>query len=183
MNRLIRYLKFTPNLGITFHQGDSSVFQLEAYTDSTFGGEDCDTAKSQTGNLILLGGGPVDWSSHLQSTIALSSAEAEQMAAFSASRSVVHFRQLLEELGQKQLGATVVWADNTAAISQSRNPIAHQRTRHVLICYHYLRELHNTGIVRLEYICTRDQVADILTKPLLPKDFNRLRPFIVSSTS
>jgi len=182
LHHLLRYCSHTPDLGIKYHQGTSTSLRLEAYSDSTYGGEDCDTAKSQTGNLIYFGGGLVDWSSHLQSVIALSSAEAEQMAAFSASRSVVHFRQLLEELGHKQLDTTTVWVDNTAAISQSRNPIAHQRTRHVLIRYHYLRELHNTGIVRLEYICTRDQVADILTKPLPPKDFARLAPFIVSTT-
>ena len=114
--------------------------------------------------------------------IALSSCKAEQVAAFNASRTCVHFRQLLDELGQTQLGATTVWADNTACIAQSKNPVKANATRHVLIQYNYLRDLSETGIVRLEYVCTKDQVADILTKPLLPKDFNRLSPFVVSPT-
>ena len=182
LNHVLRYLAGTPNLGIKYHQGNSSSLRLEAYTDSTFGSETNDKSKSQTGNVIYFGGGPIDWTSHLQPIIALSSCEAEQVAAFNASRTCVHFRQLLDELGQTQLGATTVWADNTACIAQSKNPVKANATRHVLIQYNYLRDLSETGIVRLEYVCTKDQVADILTKPLLPKDFNRLSPFIVSPT-
>jgi hypothetical protein len=183
LNHILRYLAGTPHLGIKYFQGNSTSLKLEAFTDSTYGGENSDKAKSQTGNIFYFGGGPIDWVSCLQPIIALSSCEAEQVAAFNASRSCVHFRQLLEELGHTQLNATTVWCDNTAAIAQSKNMVKASSTRHVLIQYHYLRDLTESGIVRLEYVCTLDQIADILTKPLTPKLFNDLVPFIVSPSN
>jgi len=182
LTHLLRYLAGTPELGIRYHFGNETTLTLETYADSTFGGEHEDKAKSQGGYTVHFGGGPIDWSSKLQSVIALSSAEAEQMSAFNTSRTIVHFRQLLGELGHADNQPTIIREDNTACIAQSKNPVDPTRTRHVLIQYHYLRELTAMGIVRLIYICTRDQVADILTKPLPPKDFLRLRPFIVSDT-
>ncbi len=182
LTHLLRYMAGSSTLRIRYHQGSKTTLSMEAYADSTFGGEHADKAKSQTGYLIFFGGGPIDWSSHLQSVIALSSAEAEQVSAFSTSRSIVHFRQFLEELGQKQLGPTSIREDNTACIAQSKNPVDPNRVRHVLIQYHYLRDLHEQGIVRLDYIATTDQVADVLTKPLLPQLFKSLIPFLVSPT-
>jgi hypothetical protein len=183
LNHCLRYLAGTPDYGITYHFNRSSTLTLEAYSDSTFGGEDIDNAKSQTGLVFFFGGGPIDWSSHLQKVIALSSAEAEFVAAFTAAKSIVYFRQLLEEFGQTTNGSTTIWCDNTSAIAQSKNPVKANATRHVRIRYHYLRDLSESNIVRLQYVKTIDQLADIFTKPLDPKTFLRLRDFIVQPTS
>ena len=182
LNHLIHYMDGTPHLGIRYHVSESQSLKLEAYADASYGGDDCDAAKSHTGFLIYFGGGIIDWSSHLQSTIALSSAESEQIAAFNTARSIVYYRQLLEEFGQIQTGATVIWEDNQACIAQSKNPVNHKRSKHTLVKYHYLRSLHDTNIIRLEYINTIDQVADLLTKPLAPKLFQNLVRFIVHPT-
>ena len=180
LNHLIHYLAGTPTLGIRYSFGENTALRLEAYADASYGGEDEAQAKSHHGYLIYFAGGIVDWSSTLQSTIALSSAESEHIAAFHASRSIFYYRQLLEELGHTQNQSTTLWEDNQACIAQSKNPVNHKRCKHILIKYHYLRQLTASNIVRLEYICTKSQIADALTKPLPPVDFLRLVPFLVS---
>ena len=164
----------TPHLGIKFHFGQSTSLKMEAYSDATFGGDDTVSAKSNTGYVVYFGGGPIDWACKLQPVIAQSSAESEQVAAFTTSRTVFYFRQLLDELNLSQEGPTIIHEDNTACISQSKNPVNHKRCKHILLKYHYLRDLTESGIVRLEYISTNDQIADLLTKPLAPKVFGHL---------
>ena len=179
LNHLIQYLAGTTELGLQFHFGESSSLKLEAYADSSYGGDDSDQAKSHHGYLIYFAGGLIDWNSTLQNTIALSSAEAEHIAAFHASRTVFYYRQLLEEFGHAQGEPTIVWEDNQACIAQSKNPVNHKRCKHILIKYHYLRHLTASNIVRLEYVVTKSQIADLLTKPVTPAIFQHLAPFIV----
>jgi hypothetical protein len=179
LNHLIGYLAKFPHLGIHYHSHDPSTLRLEAYTDAGHGGSDIDCARSQSGYIVYFGGGPIDWSSTLQSIIAQSSAEAEQVAAFNASRAIMYFRQLLEEFGHKQSQATILWEDNQACIAQSKNPVNHKRCKHILLKYHYLRDLTESGIVKLEYISTTDQIADIFTKAVPPRIFAQLVPFLV----
>ena len=93
--------------------------------------------------------------------------------------SIKTYRQLLEEFGHLQGEPTILWEDNQACIAQSKNPVNHKRCKHILIKYHYLRHLTESNIIRLEYIVTKNQTADILTKPLAPSDFQRLCPFLV----
>jgi hypothetical protein len=182
LNHLNRYLAGSAHKGLKYHFGQSTSLKMEAYSDASYGGEDVNSAKSTSGYVIYFGGGPIDWACKLQPVIALSSAEAEQVAAFTTSRTVFYFRQLLEELNTVQQSPTVIHEDNTACIAQSKNPVNHKRCKHILLKYHYLRDLTESGIVQLEYINTKAQIADLLTKPLAPKDFNRLLPFLVSST-
>ena len=179
---LIQYLATYPTLGLVYNFGESSTLRLEAYADASFGNEDVAGARSHHGYVIYFAGGIIDWSSNLQSTVALSTSEAEFIAAFHASRTVSYYRQLLEELGHAQGEPTIIWEDNTACIAQSKNPVNHKRCKHILIKFHYLRNMVESNIVQLQYVVTRDQIADILTKPLLPKDFSRLVPFLVQPT-
>jgi hypothetical protein len=166
-------------LGIQYSFTNSDSFRLEAFADSSFGSEPVLKSRSQTGYIVYLGGGPVDWSSTLQTVVALSSAEAEFIAAFSASRNISYFRELLSELTIVSDGATIIWEDNTACIAMSKNPINHKNNKHILRKYHYLRDLVDAGIIRLEYIVTADQVADLLTKPVPPRIFLKLVHFLV----
>ena len=180
LGHLIRYLAGTPTHGISYSFQTTTQLRLECYADSSYGGEHCAQAKSHHGYLIYFAGGIIDWSSNLQNTIALSSAEAEFICAFHASRSIIYYRQLLEEFGIVQTEPTVLWEDNQACIAQSKNPVNHKRCKHILIKYHYLRTLASQGHLRLQYIDTKHQLADVLTKPLPNVDFRRLIPSLVT---
>ena len=181
VERLIRYLRDTPQLGLRYvAPPQDSPLTLELYADASYGSEDAIQARSHHGYFVYFGGSLIDWNSTLQNTIALSSAESEFIAAYHAARTAVYFRQFLEELDLRQPSATVIWEDNTACISQSKNPVNHKRCKHILLKYHYLRYLNDSGAVRLQYVTTKDQVADVLTKPLPPHDFQRFVPSLVS---
>ena len=179
LHRITQYLSTTPHLGIQYHFGTNDTLRLEVYADASYGGEEIDSARSQSGSKIYFGGWPIDWSSSLQSVIAQSSAESEFISAFNASRNAVYFRQLLEELMLIQDGATVIWEDNTACIAMSKNPVNNKRNKHILLKYHYLRDLVESKIIRLEYIQTSDQIADLLTKPVSVRIFQHLVHFLV----
>ena len=184
---LNHYLSAHAHLGLKYTAPPTDVLKLEAYCDSSHGSEEVHKARSQTGYVVYFGGGPVDWNSSLQSTVAISSAEAEFIAAFHTSRTVSYFRELLEELTLLQPGPTeliqteptVLKEDNTACISMSKNPINHKRNRHIEIKYYYLRDLVENQTVKLEYVATTNQVADLLTKPVPKGIFQKLCPYLV----
>jgi hypothetical protein len=179
LRRLIRYLKDTIEYGIQYKFLDKQTLKLECFTDSSWGGDDSVQAKSTSGYIVYFGGGPISWSSGLQSVIAQSSGEAEYIAAFNASTNVVYHRQFLDDLGIQLTGATLVWEDNTAAIAMSKNPVNHKRCRHILVKYHYLRDLHDQEVIKLQYLKTTDQIADLMTKPTSRAILLRLRPYLV----
>jgi hypothetical protein len=125
-----------------------------------------ETRRSTTGYIYLLAGGAVSWEARLQPTVAASSTEAEYMAAFSAVQDAVHMRSLLADLGAKQGSPTLIYEDNRGAMALANNTGWHKRTKHIDVKYHFLRERVATGEVKLEYVKTGDQVADMLTKAL-----------------
>ena len=182
MEHLLRYLNGTRNLGIKYTTNAAKSLRLECFVDASYiGADDEETQmKSTSGFVCMLGGAPVSWGSHLQRTISTSSAEAELVSAFEASRNVVYHRNFLQELGLHMAGRTVMWEDNTACEAMSRNPVNHKRCKHIKLKYFYLRDLVESGILGLEFISTVDQVADLFTKPVKLDIFQRLRPSIVT---
>jgi hypothetical protein len=150
-------------LGIDIAAGDKVV--LVGYSDSDWG-SDVDKRRSTTAYSFMIGGGSVSWASKLQPTVALSSAEAEYMAACAATQEAVYLRRLMEGLGYKQEAATVILEDNQGCIALSENPVLHQRTKHIDVRYHFVRERVESGEVRLVYVPTEHQLADLMTKPL-----------------
>ena len=107
--------------------------------------------------------------------MALSTAEAEYVAATAAACQAVWMRRMLRSLGQEQAKATVICCDNSSAIALSKNSVFHKRMKHIDTRFHYIRELVNNGEIVLEHCRTQEQVADILTKPLDQKSFEFLR--------
>ena len=182
VRHLMSYLASTPELGLVYYKPKSSTLLLEAYCDANWGNDSTVQARSQSGDGFYFAGAFIDWNSKIQPVIAQSSTEAEHVSAFNCSRTVVYFRQFLEELGYPQARPTTLWEDNQACIAQSKNAVNSSKVRHMLLKYHYIRDLVESGFIKLEYIITHDQIADIFTKPLAPKDFLRLRPFIVQSS-
>ena len=162
---VLRYLKGTATLGLQYHQSPDEE-SLQGYTDSDWAG-DLDNRKSTSGFCYILSGSLISWRSKLQQSIALSASEAEYMAACFATREAVWIRRLLEELTGTALDQpTVLKADNNGCISLSENWRADQRTKHIEVQYHFLREQVEAKVVSLVKESTHDIVADSLTKPV-----------------
>ena len=172
--KCVRYLIGTQNSKILFSKSSSpkSELKLEMYADSDWGGSE--DRKSITGYLALINGAPVSWQSKRQPTVALSSTEAEYMAATQATKEAIWLRQLLSELGHPQNGATVIFEDNNGCIELAKNPIHHACTKHIDIQHHFVREKVLSGEVELVHCSTNEQLADILTKPLVRDKFRPL---------
>jgi hypothetical protein len=123
----------------------------------------------------MINNSPVSWCSTSQKSVALSTTEAEYMAACAAVQDVVYVRHLLSTIKQAQSEPTVIYEDNTGFIGLSKNPILHKKSKHIHIRYHYVREKTKSKEVVLQYIHTKEQVADILTKQIEKGQFERLR--------
>eukprot|EP00253_Pinus_taeda_P006416 PITA_06416 len=137
--------------------------------------ESVDDRKSTSGYVFHMGSGAISWASKKQSIVALSTAEVEYVAAAAAACQAVWMRRMLRSLGQEQVKATMIFCDNSSAIALSNNSVFHKRTKHIDTRFHYIRELVSNGEIALEHCRTREQVADILTKPLDQKSFEFLR--------
>ena len=170
---VLRYLKGTMELGIKYSKREISNV-LEAYTDADYAG--CpDTYRSTSGYVCVLNGGPVSWMSKLQQTVAVSTTEAEYMAASFCASEVMFLRGLLEDVGFAQQGPTLLHEDNQGAVHLMKNEVLHTRAKHIHVRYHQIREFVAHKFIRVQHCRTDEMVADILTK-LLPKvTFERLR--------
>ena len=117
----------------------------------------------------------VTWISKKQGCISQSTAEAEYVVVAENFSNITWIKQLLEGMHMKISEPVIIYCDNTSAINISKNPVMHSKTKHISIKYHYLREQVQEKEVILEYVQSKEQLADIFTKPL-PKDtFEYLR--------
>ena len=171
VKRILRYLKGTVDLALKYRKVEDG--SLTGYSDADWGG-DSDNRHSTTGNLFLMGGGAISWLSKKQAIVALSTSEAEYIALSSATQEAVWLRRLLTDLRVVK-EPVVLMEDNQGAIAIARNPIAHARTKHIDIRYHYIREAVHSGMIVLHYCPTSEMIADLLTKPLSKALFERLR--------
>jgi hypothetical protein len=187
VKQIFRYLRGTANYGLKYQgsptSGTSNEFTLIGYADADWAG--ClDTRKSTTGGVITMGhnNNVVDWLCNKQKTQALSSCEAEYMATGATLQSMMAVQSCLQELGLRGTGETMVLKirnDNQSAIAICKNDVLHNRVRHIDIRHHFIRDHVNNKTVELQWIPTRDQIADILTKPLQGAAFQRCRDVIV----
>eukprot|EP00253_Pinus_taeda_P010639 PITA_10639 len=119
--------------------------------------------------------GPIKWACKKQAAISLSSAEAEYRGAMEASKEVLWLRQILSEFGFEQQHPTTLWCDNQSAIQLCKDPVQHQRSKHIELHMHFIRKLINDHVLEVQYCSTDDQVADIFTKALTEAKFTKLR--------
>jgi hypothetical protein len=200
--QIVRYLADTRDYGLIYgkQRTDHIPFvPLCAYSDSSWA-DDPDDRKSRSGTMLWSWGGPIEWGSRKQKSQALSTTEAEYMAVCDAVKSVVWARRLFEEFGYDDLGVfdpgdpmteeerlghkpTVVFEDNAGCIEWSRNPVQHQRSKHVDLRYHWVRAKVKDGAVKLVHCPTEIMVADLLTKYLAAPRFAMLRDMMVGTGS
>jgi hypothetical protein len=170
LKNVLRYVSATKHLGITY--GTTSTGLL-GYTDSDYAS--CkDTRKSRSGSVFILYGGAVTWSSKLQTVIATSTAEAEYIAAANAARDAIWLKRICKDLDVKTDQAVPLYADNQSAIHMATNSADTARTKHIDVCYHFLRNNIARGNIRMIYCTTEDNVADMFTKPL---PYSKLQKF------
>ena len=156
---IFRYLRGSSKLCLTF--GDSKPI-LEGYVDADWAG-DLDGRKSTSGYLFTFVGGAVSWQSRLQKCVALSTTEAEYIAANEAGKEMLWLKRFLQELGLKKDGY-VVNCDSQSAIDLSKNSMYHSRSKHIEVRYHWLRLVVEQQSFELEKIHTDENPADMLTK-------------------
>jgi hypothetical protein len=116
----------------------------------------------------------VSWSSKKQTSVALSTAEAEYVAADQCCAQLLWMRQTLRDFGYN-LSNVPLLCDNESAIHLADNPVEHNRTKHIDIQHHFLRDHQQRGDIDIYHISTENQLADIFTKPLYEKRFYKLR--------
>jgi hypothetical protein len=168
----MRYLKGALEYGLCY-TGDHD-FRLYGYTDSDWAGSVSDR-KSTSGCCFSLGSTMTSWQRRKQSSIALSTAEAEYIAACSASCESIWLRKLLTGLFDLEMEATVILCYNQSCIKMTENLVFHDKSKHIEIRYHYIRDMVQRGAIKLQYVGTDEQVADVLTKPLSRVKFEHFR--------
>lgn len=163
VKRVIRYLKETINLKLKLEAADD--LQLIGYVDADWAGDKSDR-KSSSGYLFELGNNTISWLSKKQTTVALSSTEAEYIAAALASQELLWLRQLLIDLDIPCTEATTIFEDNQGCIKLVCVGKMNARNKHIDIRHHHLRDLQTKGIMDLKYCSTDEMLADVMTKPL-----------------
>ena len=162
VKQILRYLRGTTGLGIWYPAGND--FRLQAYTDSNYGGLQLER-KSTTGGCQFLGGRLVCWSSKKQNCIALSSAEAEYIAAASCCSQVLWMKTQLMDYGFRYTRIPI-YCDSKSAMAIAHNPIQHSRTKHIDIRYHFIKDHVLNGNIEFIFVKSPEQIADVFTKAL-----------------
>ena len=173
LKHVLRYLKGTAHFGLTFGGSDNKT-DLIGWSDADWA-QDTDTRRSIVVFIFDDAGGYVSWSSKKQPTVALSTAEAEYMAASNATKEAIWLRTLLRDMGFPPTQATTIHADNQACIALARNPVVHSRAKHIDIRHHFICERVANKEVDLRYCSTKDMLADIFTKQLPRDAFEKFR--------
>ena len=173
--RILRYIRGTIQFGIQYSSRGTPL--LVGFSDSDWAG-DPDDRKSTAGYVFSLGSGPITWASKKQTSLALSSAEAEYRAVVNASKEAMWLRQILSEFGFQQQHPTTLWCDNQSAIQLAKDPVQHQHSKHIELHMHFIRNLIHDHILEVQYCRTDDQIADIFTKALTEAKFSKLRSML-----
>ena len=168
VKRIFRYLKGTINLCIKYER--SADNRLVGFSDTDWAG-DMNDRHSTTGNLFMMSGAAIAWSSKKQPVVALSTTEAEYVALSAVTQEAVWLSRLLSDIKAPPQTPILIKEDNQGTIAIARNPVSHSRTKHIDIKFHYVREALEDGIIDLIYYPTEQMTADILTKPLARQQF------------
>ena len=172
VKRIYAYLASTKRFGIHFDGGSSEG--LKGYADADYAGNP-DNTKSRSGYLFTFNSSPVSWSSKLQSVTAQSTTESELIAACEASKEAVWLRRLVSEIFPSTTRPTTLYCDNQSTIEIIKNPVQHQRCKHIEVKYFYIREQVEKKEIDITYVKSEDQLADTFTKPLSKSRFEDFR--------
>nr|GEV03641.1 retrovirus-related Pol polyprotein from transposon TNT 1-94 [Tanacetum cinerariifolium] len=171
IKRIFRYIRGTSHLGLWYPKGTG--IETLVYVDSDHMGDYVDR-KSTSGICTFIGCCLTCWFTMKQTALAIFMMEAEYVSAGKACQQALWMKQAFIDYGIR-LDNVPIMCDNKGAIELSKNPVQHSRTKHVEICYHFLRDNVQKGNVSVEKVTSEDNIADIFTKPLKREVFNYLR--------
>ncbi|XP_071679420.1 uncharacterized mitochondrial protein AtMg00810-like [Lolium perenne] len=178
VKRILRYVKDTVDIGITFQPSSSTL--LSGFSDADWAG--CLDDRRSTGVFaIFVGPNLVSWSARKQATVSRSSTEAEYKALANATAEMIWIEALLRELGVQLKEKPCLWCDNLGATYLSANPVFHARTKHIEIDFHFVRERVANKKLRVKFVSSKDQVADGFTKALPVKNLHEFRLAVTES--
>jgi len=167
VKRTLKYIQQTKDISLVYSITEVEKFVLKGFSDSDWG--NCpDSFRSTTGYVFQLGGNTITWQSKRQPTVALSSAEAETMAAIQAVKEGIWTRRVLREMNISAPYPLNLYMDNKAAIQIAKHPASHNRTKHIGLQTQFLREMVEQKFLSLYFVPTEKQKADALTKALPP---------------
>jgi hypothetical protein len=167
--RILRYLKNAPGRGLLFAKSGES--EIVGYTDADWVGDQTNR-RSTSGYFTFVGGNLVTWRSKKQKVVARSSAEAEYRGMAHGVCELLWIRNILKDLRIKYREPMDLHCDNKAAIEIAHNPVQHDRTKHVEVDRHFIKENLDRKIIKFPFVQSENQLADVLTKAVSRRVFN-----------
>jgi hypothetical protein len=163
LKHVLQYVKGTIDYKLNFQKSDD-VLCLRGYSDADWGSSD--DRKSTSGYYFSLSsnGPAISWKSKRQPTVALSSCEAEYMGLAMATQEAIFLRTLMKDFGLNSESPVQLQGDNQGSIALVKNPVHHNRSKHIDIKFHFVRDTYSKGIVDITYVGTESNVADLMTK-------------------
>ena len=173
--KIFRYLQGTINMGIKYSSTAHfpELLNIIGYSDSDHA-RCIDTRRSITGYMFMMSNGPISWQSKQQTSVALSSMEAEYMALCAATEEAMWLRMILTDVDRRFSESITIFEDNESCIAYTKNPTQYKRTKHIDQKYHFVKDEVLLGTIKIEKISTKDNLADIFTKPLEVNQYHYL---------
>ena len=165
VKQVYRYLQGTKDYKLVYLGGHQDQIKLEMYTDADWAGNK-ETKRSTTEYVALLNGTAISWASKHQTSVAESSCEAEYISASEAIKEAVWIGRFLEELHQTRIYPIPLYYDNESAIALAKNPENYEQTKHIDVCYHYIREKKEDRTIAIKYLPIEQMIVDGFTKSL-----------------
>lgn len=172
VKRIFKYLRGTAELGLLY-KAERESKALEIYTDADFAG-DYQTKRSTSGMVSKYNNGTITWSSQKQRSVALSTTEAEFVAASEGAKEAIWLSRLLNEISDFSK-IPILYIDNASAVKLIKNPEFHKRSKHIEVRYYFVREKYLEGTLNVEHLEGENQIADLLTKAIMRVRFEKLR--------
>jgi hypothetical protein len=169
---VLRYLRGTIGYGLRY--ASNVDMRLQGYVDADWAGIPLDL-RSTSGCCFTLGSSIISWCSRKQSYVALSTAKAEYIALSVEFHEAMWLRKLLKDLFYHEMDSTIIHCDNQRCVKLSKNPVFHDKSKHIEIKYHYIKDMVHRKEVHLQYLPTHEKIAYIFTKPLARMKFEYFR--------
>jgi hypothetical protein len=165
VHHILRYVKTSPGLGLFYSAGHQS--RLSCFTDADYAGSQTDR-RSTTGLNTFYGNYLISWKSMKQAVVSRSSVEAEYRAMAQGTCEILWLRSICNELGFMEIDSSQLFCDNKSAIMFASDSVLHERSKHIEVDIHFIREKVRPGIIIPSFVPSSEQTVDVFTKPVGP---------------